>query len=96
MGAAVMTQSLPLHQRIEVLLNTLIGEQHVRRSLLDEVCDLMRGGDGSLSDAYSATVELAHALDRDPALNDFDECIERIVKAVKVSRPEDSGHHGAS
>jgi hypothetical protein len=87
-----MTQSLPLHHRIELLLNTLIGEQHVRRSLLDEVCDLMRGGDSSLTSAYAATLELDCALAGDPALRDFDRCVERIVDAVKGSRSLDDRH----
>ena len=91
-----MTQSLPPHQRpphqrIEVLLNTLIGEQHVRRSLLDEVCDLLSNGDGGLANAYVATLELAHALDADPALNDFDTWVARIANAVKTSRSDPDG-----
>ena len=85
------TQSLPLLRRIQVLLNTLIGEHHVRRSLLHEVCDLLgREGDG-LEDAHHAAEELLAALDDGARVDDFDGSVERIARFVERSPLASSG-----
>lgn len=79
------TQSLPLLRRIQVLLNTLIGEHHVRRSLLHEVCDLMGREAVGLEDAHRAASDLLHTLDEGGRVDDFDGSIERIAMFVERS-----------
>jgi hypothetical protein len=79
------TQTLPLLRRIQVLLNTLVGEHHVRRSLLHEVCELMDSGGRTLEGAREAAAALLAALERDADVDDFDGSVERISRAVERS-----------
>jgi hypothetical protein len=79
------TQTLPLLRRIQVLLNTLVGEHHVRRSLLHEVCELMGSGGRTLEDAREAAVDLLAALEKDADVDDFEGSVERISRAVECS-----------
>jgi hypothetical protein len=77
--------SLPTLRRIQILLNTLVGEHHVRRSLLREVCELM-GSNGGLAagEAHGAAVELLAALDDGIEVHDFDGRVERISTVVSA------------
>jgi hypothetical protein len=92
------TLSLPLVRRIQVLLNTLIGEHHVRRSLLVEVCELMRSGGHIFRDVHEAAAELLLSLDRhNGAPDDFDGAVKSLAtfleRAVaEAARPDDEKH----
>jgi hypothetical protein len=78
------TPSLPVLRRIQLLLNTLIGEHHVRRSLLREVCDLM-SHEGSVDEsAHGAAVELLAELEEGTEVRDFDGRVERISSVVSA------------
>jgi hypothetical protein len=77
--------ALPLHVRIQILLNTLIGERHVRRSLLEEVCELMGTEPGWMEDAHHAAAELLAALDSGAEVDDFDGSIGQIAGFLGAS-----------
>ncbi len=83
-------QALPLLRRIQVLLNTLVGEHHVRRPLLLEVCDLMSTSGPRLEEARSATLELLATLETKPEVADFDASIEHISECVWRVPSEDA------
>ena len=48
-------------RRIQILLNTLVGETHVRRSLLRETCELLHAA--GLDDVHRAALDLLASLD---------------------------------
>lgn len=79
------TQTLPLLRRIQVLLNTLLGEHHVRRSLLNEVCDLLDSGGRTLDDAREVAGHLLAELEKGAEVDDFEGSVERISRAVEQS-----------
>ena len=79
------THALPLLYRIQILLNTLIGERHVRRSLLGEVCELMGNEPGWMKDAHQAAAKLLAALDTGADIDDFDGSIGQIAAFLGAS-----------
>ena len=87
------THALPLLLRIQVLLNTLVGERHVRRSLLGEVCELMGSEPGWMKDAHQAAAELLAALDNGADIDDFDGSIGHIA-GVLGTAPFTRSHPG--
>jgi hypothetical protein len=72
------THALPNLRLIQVLLNTLVGEHYVQRSLLREVCDLLHAGGGALSCAHETALDLLAALEQNISAADFDARILRI------------------
>jgi hypothetical protein len=85
------TQSLPQLRRIQVLLNTLVGEHHVRRSLLREICDLLGLAGRGLTEAHDAALELLASLDGEAEVQDFDGSVQRISRVVDSSPEEVKG-----
>jgi hypothetical protein len=78
--------SLPLLRRVQILLNTLVGEHHIRRPLLREVRDLTATAGGAHEAAHAAVLGLLAALDEDDDLVDFDASIERISQSLEASQ----------
>jgi hypothetical protein len=80
-------------RRIQVLLNTLLGEHYVRQSLLSEVCELLGAAGQRQADAYRAAVELLGVLDKDTSRDAFDTGIRGIRSAVERSSAEGGDAH---
>jgi hypothetical protein len=77
--------SLPLLRRIQILLNTLVGERRVRRSLLHEVVELTSATDYPLSAVHDAAAELLETLERYSEVEEFDAAVSRISSFMCTS-----------
>jgi hypothetical protein len=73
-----MTNAVPLPKRIELLLNTLRGERHLRRPLLVETVGLLATLDGPTA-ALRASHALLERLDAGIDDSEFERRIARIV-----------------
>jgi hypothetical protein len=71
-----------------------MGEHHVHRSLLREICDLI-GSDGqTLREAHRAALELLAKLEENEEVEDFDGSVQRISSYVEsglASREDGQG-----
>jgi hypothetical protein len=74
--------------RIQVLFNTLIGEHHVRRALLDELCDLMGDAGPELFEVRRMTCDLLAEIERGDGGEEFDVRVRKLARIVEHTRAE--------
>jgi hypothetical protein len=74
-----MTKTIPPARRIQLLLNTLLGEKYVRRSLLREVVDELALGDDH-ADAVSAGRALLERLESGIDQGEYETKIARLCE----------------
>jgi hypothetical protein len=80
---AAMTKTAPRSRRIELLLNTLVGERYARRSLLAELVEeLATETDGS--EAVRAGRALLERLDAGMDEVEFDGCVEELIAMTRT------------
>jgi hypothetical protein len=78
-----MTKTAPRSKRIELLLNTLLGERYARRSLLAELVEeLATETDGS--EAVRASRALLERLDAGMDEVEFDGCVEELIAMTRT------------
>ncbi len=82
------THAASLLRRIHVLLNTLVGERHVRAPLLLEVCDLLRAG--GLQGTRSAALDLLAALESGIDPTRFDERVRSLHAGLEGATGRDA------
>jgi len=70
------TSAISRLRRIHVLLNTLVGERHVRAPLLLEVCDLLEVA--GLQRLRSAALDLVSALEGGLEAAEFDHRVRSL------------------
>jgi len=81
-----MTKTVPRSRRIELLLNTLLGERYARRPLLAELVEeLASETDGS--DAVRAGRALLERLDEGIDEVEFDGCVEELIAMTRAREP---------
>jgi hypothetical protein len=78
-----MTSTIPLARRIQVLLNTLIGERYVRRALLCELIDELSLAHES-ADAVQAGRTLLEQLETGIEESEYQRRIARIVELTAL------------
>jgi hypothetical protein len=74
-----MTKAIPAARRIQLLLNTLLGERYIRRSLLLELVDELTDGDGH-ADAMLAGRALLERLESGLDEGEYEARISRIYE----------------
>jgi hypothetical protein len=82
----VTTQSFDRLARIQVLLNTLVGEHHVRRALLNELCGLMSEAGSELLQARCMTETLLAELHLVDGAAAFDDRVRGLAMMVENER----------
>lgn len=82
----VTSRSFDGLSRIRVLLNTLIGEHHVRRALLLELCELMADAGNELREVRRMSQDLLADLDRGDGTVEFDGRVRTLAEMVERSR----------
>jgi hypothetical protein len=83
-----MTNAVPPHRRVELLLNTLRAERHLRRPLLLEVLETL-SATGTRPAARKAAGDLLERLDAG-ALDDFefDRWVGRVLELAQDVRAD--------
>ena len=77
------TRGIPRLQRALVLLNTLVGERHVRAALLGEACELLASSGRALQAVHQAAAELLSALEHEIDAEEFDASVRTLRAALE-------------
>jgi hypothetical protein len=85
-----MTKTVPRSRRIELLLNTLLGERYARRPLLAELVEELAMVAPGSDDAVRAGRALLDRLDDGIDEVEFDDCIEELI-AMTREMPDEAG-----
>jgi hypothetical protein len=89
---AAMTKTVPRSKRIELLLNTLLGERYARRPLLAELVEEL-AIETAGSEAVRAGRALLERLDAGIDEVEFDGCVEELIALTRTpsGEPVDAG-----
>lgn len=79
-----MTKTAPRSRRIELLLNTLLGERYARRSLLAELVEELATETAGAEEAVRAGRALLERLDAGMDEVEFDGCVEELIAMTRT------------
>jgi hypothetical protein len=85
-----MTKTVPRSRRIELLLNTLLGERYARRPLLAELVEEL-ATETAGSEAFRAGRALLERLDAGIDEVEFDGCVEELIAMTRTPSGEPAG-----
>jgi hypothetical protein len=80
---AAMTKTVPRSRRIELLLNTLLGERYARRPLLAELLEEL-ASETAWAEAVRAGRALLERVDAGIDEVEFDGCVEEIIAMTRA------------
>jgi hypothetical protein len=79
-----MTKTVPRSRRIELLLNTLLGERYARRPLLAELVEELATETAGSEEAVRASRALLERLDEGMDEVEFDGCVEELIAMTRT------------